>query len=226
MYIIVSTAHPRHCQPACILPVSKLPGTWREKLRAITEPPLRGVSSLWAQQPDSVSMGTILWPPGCCWHHLMYIFRYKTSPFISEIVSNGLNNTEGQLLSPKENTEHPHLWFFPLDSRLRKLKLLSHLTLRCTIKTKSYFVQREKLDDCCEEWLKIIPPNLLIYLNIILCNCLFTKHRHILCMSTKKNIMWKIWWRCLIVVYSIFTVGPGLHTVNAKQQDREILQKY
>lgn len=35
----------------------------------------------------------------------MYIFRYKTSPFISEIVFNGLNNTEGQLLSPKENTE-------------------------------------------------------------------------------------------------------------------------
>lgn len=29
------------CQPACILPVSKLPGTWRGKLRAITEPPLR-----------------------------------------------------------------------------------------------------------------------------------------------------------------------------------------
>lgn len=25
---------------------------------------------------------------------------------------------------------------------------------------------------------KIIPPNLLIELNIILCNCLFTKHRH------------------------------------------------
>lgn len=51
MYIIVSAAHPRHCQPACILPVSKLPGTWWEKLRAITEPPLRGVSSLRAQQP-------------------------------------------------------------------------------------------------------------------------------------------------------------------------------
>lgn len=105
MYIIVSAAHPRHCQPACILPVSKLPGTWREKLRAITEPPLRGVSSLRAEQPDSVSMGTLLWPPGCCWHRLMYIFRYKTSPFISEIVFNGLNNTEGQLLSPKENTK-------------------------------------------------------------------------------------------------------------------------
>lgn len=42
MYIIVSAARPGHCQPACILPVSKLPGTWREKLRAITEPPLRG----------------------------------------------------------------------------------------------------------------------------------------------------------------------------------------
>lgn len=105
MYIIVSAAHPRHCQPACILPVSKLPGTWREKLRAITEPPLRGVSSLRARRPDSVSMGTLLWPPGCCWHHLMYIFRYKTSPFISEIVFNGLNNTGGQLLSPKENIE-------------------------------------------------------------------------------------------------------------------------
>lgn len=46
MYIIVPAAHPRHCQSACILPVSKLPGTWREILRAITLPPLRGVSSL------------------------------------------------------------------------------------------------------------------------------------------------------------------------------------
>lgn len=42
MYIIVSAAHPRLCQLTCILPVSKLPGTLRGKVRAITEPPLRG----------------------------------------------------------------------------------------------------------------------------------------------------------------------------------------
>lgn len=160
MYIIVSAAHPRHCQPACILPVSKLPGTWREKLRAITEPPLRGVSSLRARQQDSVSMGTPVWPPGCCWHHLMYIFRYKTFPFKSEMVFNGLSNTGGQLLSPKENI----VWTlsFSPDLSPRKLELLSRLTLRCTGKTKSYFVQWENYA-CYEEWLYMMHPNLLIH---------------------------------------------------------------
>lgn len=136
MYIIVSAAHPRHCQPACILPVSKLPGTWREKLRAITEPPLRGVSSLRAQQPDSVSMGTLLWPLGCCWHHLMYIFRYKTSPFISEIVFDGLKASSCH--RKKIPSAHSDA-FFSLDSSPGKLKpfdLEAH-------NKESYFIQSE-----------------------------------------------------------------------------------
>lgn len=157
MYIIVSATHPRHCQPACILPVSKLPGTWREKLRAITEPPLRGVSSLWAQQPDSVSMGTLRWPPGCRWHHLMYIFRYQMSPFSSEIVfSNGLNNTGGQRLSPTDNIEHTHAVFFFFPPAMGKLKPMSDLTLRCTIKTELLCTVR-KLQDCCEKQQKNDP---------------------------------------------------------------------
>lgn len=188
MYIIVSATHPRHCQRACILPVSKLPGTWREKLRAITEPPLRGVSSLQAQQPDSVSMGTLRWSPGCRWHHLMYIFRYQTSPFSSEIVfSNGLNNMGGQRLSPTDNIEHTHAVFSPPPAT-GKLKPMSDLTLRCTI--KSYYVQLENCRTAVRNSKKPIPPNLPIVLSIILCNCLFAKNRRMLRLKTK-TIMWR-----------------------------------
>lgn len=107
-----------------------------------------GMSSLQAQQPDSVSMGTLLWPLGCCWHHLMYIFRHKTSPFISEIVFNWLNNTKGRLLSPTENIEHT--LSFAFDSSRRKLKLLTHSTLRCRIKTELFCIVGENCD-CCEQ---------------------------------------------------------------------------
>lgn len=112
------------------------------------------------RQPDSVCAGTLLWPPGCCWHHLMYIFKYKTSPFTSEIVFNGLSNTEGQLLSPKENIERTLCSFFFYSLSPRKLKLLSRLTLKCTMKTELFCTVG--LYDCCREWLQIIPPNLLM----------------------------------------------------------------
>lgn len=133
MYIIVSAAHRRHCQPACILPVSKLPGTWREKLRAITEPPLRGVSAPKAAAAFGLhgdpSLTSRMWLTPLN----VRFQRLKKSLFLLEI----LNNTG-------------------------KLKPLSHLTLRRAVTTESLRRVR-KLHDRCEEWLQMIVPNLLIF---------------------------------------------------------------
>lgn len=90
----------------------------------------------------------------------MYIFRYKTSPFISEIIFNGLSNTEGQLLSPKETIEEKLVVFLQLESE--KVEAVVTFDLELHNIGKELFHTVGKLYDCCEEWLKMIPPNLLV----------------------------------------------------------------
>lgn len=133
MYIIVSAAHPRHCQPACILPVSKLPGTWREKLRAITEPPLRGgVWSLSAAARFSLHGDSAL-TSGMLLTPFNVHFQIQN---VSFHVANCFQWSRGQLLSQKENTQRTlavflFLSFFFLPSTRESW---SCLTLRFTIK--------------------------------------------------------------------------------------------
>lgn len=135
------------------------------------------------QQPHSVSMGTLLWPPGCGWRHLMYVFRdKKKSLFLLEI----LNNTG-------------------------KLKPLSRLTLRHAVTTESLRRVR-KLRDRCEEWLKMIVPNLLIFPTS---SYAIVKNRRMLCTSTK-TIMWKIWWR-----WHSWTWETHTHTQTMQNSRRE-----
>lgn len=123
MYIIVSAAHPRHCQPACILPVSKLPGTWREKLRAITEPPLRG--GVWSPNTavrfslhgdSALTSGMLLTP-------FNVHFQIQN---VSFHIGNCFQWSAGRLLSQKENTQRSlavsSFFFFPSFSTRKKLK--------------------------------------------------------------------------------------------------------
>lgn len=131
MYIIVSAAHPRHCQPACILPVSKLPGTWREKLRAITEPPLRG--GVWSPSTavrfslhgdSALTSGMLLTP-------FNVHFQIQN---VSFHIGNCFQWSAGRLLSQKENTQRSLAvsFFFFLLSQLGKS--WSRLTLRFKIR--------------------------------------------------------------------------------------------
>lgn len=141
MYIIVSAAHPRHCQPACILPVSKLPGTWREKLRAITEPPLRGgVWSLSAAARFSLHGDSAL-TSGMLLTPFNVHFQIQN---VSFHVGNCFQWSGGQLLSQKENTQRTlaaflflSFFFPPLDSgKLKLFDLEVH-------NKESYFIQSE-----------------------------------------------------------------------------------
>lgn len=93
-------------------------------------------------------------------------------------------------MSPTDNVRAHTRSFPPPPPAMGKLKPMSDLTLRCTIKTELLCTVR-KLQDCCEkQQKKPIPPNLPIVLRVVLCNCLFAKNRRMLRLKTK-TIMWR-----------------------------------
>lgn len=176
------------------------------------------------RQPDSVCAGTLLWPPGCCWHHLMYIFKYKTSPFTSEIVFNGLSNTKGQLLSPKENIERTLCSFFFFTAWVRGSWSCCHVWPWSAQWRQSYFVQWDYMTavgNGCKLSLLIFSWDLLTK------NSILTKNRRMVCVRAKvkhnaENLMLSSHcWR--FNFHSLFQ--ENIHTINAKQQESKIYNK-
>lgn len=95
----------------------------------------------------------------------MYIFRYQTSPF--SLFSIFLSPQRDQIrrvasvVCRRQTKSGTHLQFFFFSpfSHDGKLRPVSDVTLRCTIKTELLCTVRKR-QDCCEEQLKAIPPNL------------------------------------------------------------------
>lgn len=98
----------------------------------------------------------------------MYIFRNQTSPFSSFSIflstpppKRGRIRRVAGVVCRRQTKSGTHLQFFSFSpfSHDWKLKLVSDVTLRCTIKTELLCTVRKR-QDCCEEQLKAIPPNL------------------------------------------------------------------